>query len=270
MIPKIIHYCWINNDEKSFLPESVQDCISTWKKYLPDYEIKEWNINNFDINKNDYVKEAYNAKKYAFVSDYIRLYVLYNYGGIYMDTDVKVLKSFNELLKNKAFMGFESLNRVATCVIGAEKESVVIKEMLDLYNNRNFINHKGEIDLTPNTVIIKPILKKYNIKFNNILQEKNAVTIYPIEYFCPFNPLTEEMNLTNNSYAVHLFSASWISDRDKIWLILYKKYYNSFRKFLFKDVANILAKIFATYNTEGYSGIKERVCKNLIAFISKK
>lgn len=261
MIPKVIHYCWINDNKNYHLPEMVQECISSWKKFLPDYEIKEWNINNFDINKNDYIREAYEAKKYAFVSDYIRLYVLYKYGGIYMDTDVKVLKSFNDLLKNKAFMGFESMNRIATCIIGSEKGNQIIKEMLNLYNDKHFIKKNGEYDLTPNTVLIKSILKKYDIIYNNILQKKNIITIYPIEYFCSLNGMTGEINVTLNSYAIHLFNASWLSQKEKARLNLYRKYYLKLKVICPSNISDLMAKGLATYNIEGCKGLISRFYK---------
>ncbi|MDY3874179.1 MAG: glycosyltransferase [Megamonas funiformis] len=270
MIPKIIHYCWINDGNEGDFPQIVKDCIDSWKRILPDYEIKEWNINNFDINKNNYIKEAYKMKKYAFVSDYIRLYVLYNYGGIYMDTDVKVLKSLNRFLNEKAFMGFESLDRVATCIIGAEKGSLLIKDMLNLYNNKNFIKKNGEMDLTPNTVLIKPILKKNNILFNNILQKKENIVIYPSEFFCPLNGLTGELKITDNSYAIHLFNGSWISKTEKDRLNLCKKYYFKLRKILPIKLSEILAKGFATYKIEGFSGLKKRIYKKLKYYEKRK
>lgn len=261
MIPKIIHYCWINDNKSCHLPKVVQECINSWKEFLPDYEIKEWNINNFDINKNSYIREAYKEKKYAFVSDYIRLYVLYTYGGIYLDTDVKVLKSFNDLLKNKAFMGFESVDRIATCIIGSEKKNRIIAEMLNLYDNKHFIDKNGKLNLTPNTVLVKPILKKYGIKYNNILQKKEIITIYPIEYFCPLNGMTGEINITSNSYAIHLFNASWLSQKEKARLKLYKSYYSILNKIIFKDIADLLAKGIATYKIEGICGVKNRFYK---------
>lgn len=263
MIPKIIHYCWISENKNYCLPESVQMCINTWKQILPDYEIREWNINNIDISKNAYIREAYNAKKYAFISDYIRLYVLYNYGGIYMDTDVKVLKSFDDLLGNKAFMGFESLDRVATCIIGAESKNYIIKEMLDLYNKRSFVKENGNLDLTPNTVLIQPLIKKYDIKYNNNLQEKDGITVYPIEYFCPLDRLTGDINITENTYAIHLFSGSWMPKKEKERLILYRKYYTKLKKFCFSNLADFIAKGIATYNIEGYIGVKNRFFNKL-------
>lgn len=261
MIPKVIHYCWISEKEDYCLPKSVQSCIDTWKQNLPDYIIKEWNINNFDININNYVKEAYNSKKYAFVSDYIRLYVLYNYGGIYMDTDVKVLKSFDNLLENKAFMGFESLDRVATCIIGSESKNYIIKEMLDLYDKKNFVKENGTLDLTPNTVLIKPILKKYNIKYNNKIQKKDSITIYPIEYFCPFDYLTERINVTINSYTIHLFNATWQDKEEKEYIDLYRLYYNKYSKIYPMFFTKILTKFVVNYKIYPFKIFIKKILK---------
>src|SRR5699024_8907222 len=128
MIPKIIHYCWFGGNE---LSKTTKVCINSWKKKLPDYKIIEWNESNFDINSNQYVKEAYQAGRYAFVTDYVRLYVLYHYGGIYMDTDVEVLKSLDSFLKHQAFTGCENEKNSVTGIIGSEKDHEWIKTLLD-------------------------------------------------------------------------------------------------------------------------------------------
>jgi len=266
MIPKIIHYCWISESKNYSLPESVKDCINTWKKFLPDYEIREWNINNIDINENTYMREAYNAKKYAFVSDYIRLYVLYNYGGIYMDTDVKVLKSFDDLLGNKAFMGFESLDRIATCIIGAESKNYIIKEMLDLYNKRSFVKEDGNLDLTPNTVLIQPIIKKYDIKYNNNLQKKDSITIYPIEYFCPLDYATGILKITANSYAIHLFNGTWQEKEQKEYIDLYRLYYNKYSKIYPMFLTKILTKFVVNYKINPFNVFIKKILNKIYFF----
>ena len=196
MIPKIIHYCWMSGEP---FPELIQECIDTWKKFLPDYKIIEWNKNNFDVNVSTFTKEAFEAKKYAFVSDYVRLYALYNYGGIYLDSDIKVLKSFNDLLNNKAFSGFESKERVGVWLLASEKENPIFKEMLNCYKNKHFIKSDGNLDLEPNTSLLKPIFEKYGIKFNNQYQKNEYITIYPKDYFCPLDGRTGKINRTTNS-----------------------------------------------------------------------
>ena len=143
-IPKVIHYCWFG---KNPLPELAVKCINSWKKYCPDYEIIEWNENNFDLNSVTYVKEAYEAKKWAFITDYVRLFVLYEYGGVYMDTDVELLKPIDSFLTLDAFSGFESSNAVPTGIISSRKNFKFIKELLDYYNDKHFKNDDGTYKL---------------------------------------------------------------------------------------------------------------------------
>lgn len=233
-IPKKIHYCWFGNNEKS---ELVNKCISSWKDKLPDYEIIEWNEKNFDFNCNDYIREAYENKKWAFVSDFVRLYVLYEYGGIYLDTDVEVIKSFDSLLENKSFIGFESLDEnitgVLTATIGSEKNNKIIKMLLDSYENRRFIVN-GKMDLTTNVqTITNKLQKTYSIKLENHEQyiEYNLMTIYPSDYFCPKNAVTQ-LKLTENTYSIHHFDGSWVSKKEKIRIeVIYriKKLLKKFR-----------------------------------------
>lgn len=136
MIPKIIHCAWFGGKEK---PEVVKKCIKSWKEHMPDYEIKEWNESNFDVNMFEYSKEAYNNKVWGFVADPIRIWALYNYGGIYLDTDVEVYKSFDDLLDNKFFIGFEQPHYFGNATIGAEKGNELLKEILDEYNKKKFV-----------------------------------------------------------------------------------------------------------------------------------
>lgn len=261
MIPKIIHYCWINKNDNNVLPELVRECIRSWKLHLPEYEIKEWNITNFNMNINKFVKQAYEKDKYAFVSDYIRLYVLSKYGGIYLDTDVKVLKSFNNLLENKFFVGWENENTVATCVIGAEKENLIIKQLLNAYNEKIFINADGTLNLEPNTILMTKMIKKHNIDMNGKYQENKFLTIYPVEYFCPLNGYTGDLNITKQSYAIHLFNGSWLDEKEKKRDKIYKDFYQKYRKNVPLIVIKIIGKLIATYKIEGIIGIKNRFYK---------
>ena len=156
-IPRIIHYCWFGKGEK---PKIVLKCIESWKKHLHDYEIKEWNEENFDINCNTYVSEAYKMRKYAFVSDYVRVYALFNYGGIYLDTDVEVFKPFDDLLSHETFWGFEQENYIATSTIGSMKGNNLIKIFLDKYTIKGFIKDDGTQDDQTNVAIITKMLEK--------------------------------------------------------------------------------------------------------------
>lgn len=260
MIPKIIHYCWMSGEP---FPELIQECIDTWKKFLPDYKIIEWNKNNFDVNVSTFTKEAFEAKKYAFVSDYVRLYALYNYGGIYLDSDIKVLKSFNDLLNNKAFSGFESKDRVGVWILASEKGNPLFKEMLDCYEDKHFIKNDGSLDLEPNTSLLKPVFEKYGIIFNNKYQKNKYITIYPKDYFCPLDESTGELNITKNSYAMHLFNGAWVPKEQKEYTNLYKLYYNKYKKWHFLFLAKILAKIVANYKIYPFNVFIKKVLKKI-------
>lgn len=214
MIPKIIHYCWFGRGQ---MPKDALDCISSWKKHLPNYELKLWNEDNFDINSHPYVKEAYNSRKFAFVTDYVRLYALYNEGGIYMDTDVEVLKPLDRFLHHIAFSGFENEESILTGIMASEKGGQWAKENLDCYTDLRFIKSNGEFDLTTNVVRITNHLLEYGLKRNNTFQEfDNLITIYPKDYFCPKPQKTGKIHLTDNTYTIHHFAGSWSPKSTKI------------------------------------------------------
>lgn len=207
-IPKIIHYCWFGNREK---PVIVNKCIESWSKNLFGYEIIEWNESNFDINCNEYVKQAYEAKKYAFVSDYARVYALYNYGGIYLDTDVEVFKSFDDLLNNDSFWGFEQENYIATSTIGSKKGNEIIKRFLDSYESKSFINEDGTFDDLTNVAIITEILKEYGLKQNGEYQKIDGLaTFYSQTYFSPYDYINCRKFISDNTYCMHHFYKSWL------------------------------------------------------------
>ncbi len=213
MIPKIIHYIWFGHGKKNRL---IQECMKSWKKYCPDYEIKEWNEENFDINSNLYVKEAYENKKWAFVSDYVRLYALYNEGGIYLDTDCELLGPINDYLSNNAFSGYESDDYIPTAIMGAEKSNEWIKSLLDYYDNKSFYNEDGTIDLTTNVITISNLTKeKYNVCYDGkIIDIPGVLTIYPKDYFCPKDGKTGIISFTPNTVAIHHFNASWVNSTE--------------------------------------------------------
>ena len=214
-IPKIIHYCWFGKNEK---PNKVKKCIESWHKYLSDYEFIEWNENNFDINCNDYVKQAYEEKKYAYVSDYARITALYNFGGIYMDTDVLVYKSFNDLLGNTCILGFEEENYIATSFIACIPKHDLIKEFIDEYENLNFYNNTNSLDLTTNVKRLTRVLETRGLVRNNKFQYVNDISIYPQEYFSPYDYANHIRKNTDNTYCEHLFLVSWLP-----WNIKLKK-----------------------------------------------
>jgi len=214
-IPKVIHYCWFGGNP---LPPLAQKCIASWKKYCPDYTIIEWNEKNFDFKCNQYVYEAYHAKKWAFVSDYTRLYVLNEYGGVYMDTDVELLKNIDPFLKHIAFSGFESSNCIAAGIIGSVKDNSWLKMLLSYYNDRHFIMEDSSYDLTTIVITISQLTKAaYNIDFNNSLQvTSDGLALYPKDYFYPKEFETGKTMITQNTYAIHYYDASWVSKKRKI------------------------------------------------------
>ncbi|GLG91695.1 glycosyltransferase family 32 protein [Sellimonas catena] len=213
MIPKIIHYCWFG---KGKMPELANKCIESWKKKCPDYEIIEWNEENFDINCCPYVKEAYESKKFAFVTDYVRLYAMYTQGGIYMDTDVEVKKNLDIFLENEAFSGFESKTKIQTGIMAAQKELPLFKELLDYYKDRHFIDENGQQDTTTNVVTITKILSSKGFIPNGKYQVVAGVTLYPQDYFCPLDDATGIMHDSDNTAAIHWFNKSWVPKKYKL------------------------------------------------------
>ncbi len=211
MIPKKIHYCWFGGKA---LPVEARRCIESWKKVLPDYEIIEWNETNFDITCNRYVREAYENRKFAFVTDYVRLYALVKEGGIYMDTDVEVLKSYNQFLHHTAFSGFENNNYVPTGMMASEKGGAWVTELLNEYADRKFVKEDGSFDTTTNTETITNNMIKRGLVLNNTYQDfPGLATMYPSDYFCPKDHGTGMINLTENSVCIHHFACSWLSPK---------------------------------------------------------
>ena len=219
-IPKIIHYCWFGNKEK---PNIVKKCISSWEEHLKEYEIVEWNEKTFDINSNKFVKEAYKKGMYAFVSDYVRVYALYNYGGIYLDTDVEVKKSFNNLLNNDSIWGFEEKNYIATSTIGCKKGNKLIKEFLSKYDDKKFIFENGQENLETNVSIVSEIISSLGVEMNNKYQKiEGLATFYPQEYFSPYDYINCYSKATSNTYAIHHFYKSWLPTSVKIKSVIKK------------------------------------------------
>lgn len=239
---KIIHYCWFGNTS---LPDSAKRCIRSWKKFFPDYEIKEWNEKNFDVNCNRYVSEAYDNKKYAFVSDYARLKIIYDEGGVYFDTDVEVIKRFPDELLDSGFFGLED-GKIATGLgFCAKRNDAIIKALMDDYEKIGFIND-GKMDLTScvdrNTLAIKAL--KYDIKpFFKI----GNITVCPEEFFNPMDYKTGKMTITNNTYSIHHYDATWTSLRSKQLKAIKYKLISKYGVFLGKTLycfakINIIAK----------------------------
>lgn len=213
-IPKIVHYCWFGGKEK---PDSVKKCIESWKRYLPDYELMEWNENNFNIDKLQYTKEAYEAGKYAFVSDVARIEALYQYGGFYMDTDVEVLKSFTPLLDSRCVLGMEEKEYVATSFMGFEKGHPLVKQFLNLYKNLTFFDGKGQIITGTNVAkLTKMLIKQGFVQENHYQELEDGIKIYPKEFFSPYDYINCYYNITENSYCVHHFAVTWMSKKEQV------------------------------------------------------
>lgn len=210
MIPKIIHFCWLSND---LFPKKIQRCIDSWKKQLPDYKIVHWNTENFDIHKNKWTEQAFQTKNYAFVADYVRFYALYTMGGIYLDSDVEVLSSFDNLLKYKSFFGYEYTGVPEAAVVGAEKGTLWLKNALDWYDSYNFQNTDGSLNK-----IIAPLIMKYAFEKSVDFklcddEEKHEIDgniVLPYEYFSPKNGFTGMIFDLENTICIHHFGSAWL------------------------------------------------------------
>ncbi|MGK4179957.1 glycosyltransferase family 32 protein [Lapidilactobacillus dextrinicus] len=222
MIPKTIHYCWFGG---SPLPSNVKKCIDSWKKYCPDYKIIQWNESNFDIHINQYVYEAYKEKKYAFVSDFARLQIVYDQGGIYLDTDVELLRPLDDVLDNYCFMALEQQDRVATGLgFGGIAGASFLKANINEYKDEHFIIGKSLNYSTCVEYTMKAIERVYGsldpVLFRNS-KLANTLVVYPQEYFCPYDLKTKRTTITQSTIAIHHYDASWYS-QNKIMIRIRK------------------------------------------------
>ncbi|WP_096435072.1 glycosyltransferase family 32 protein [Alteribacter populi] len=212
-IPKIVHYCWFGGNEK---PDLIKKCIASWKNHLTDYQIMEWNEKSFDIDTNQFVREAYEAKKFAFVSDYVRVHALYHFGGIYLDTDVEIFRPFDDLLHHDSFWGFEQGNYIATSTIGSAKENPLIKKFLDSYYNKAFIKEDGTFDNLTNVAIVTKMLEDFGLKKNGEFQVIDEIgAFYPQAYFSPYDYINCRMLFSEATYTVHYFHKSWLPPMER-------------------------------------------------------
>lgn len=201
MIPKIIHYCWFGRKHK---PQKVLGYIETWKKYCPDYEIKEWNEDNFDVNMMPYTREAYKMKKFAFVSDVCRMDVLAKFGGIYLDTDVEVRKSFDNLLYLHSFLGKEMPFKLSTAVIGTEPNAEWIKDFLDTYKVKHFIWSSGKLNALENSALLTNF---FNLHYPKYLDD---IKVYDIDVFSAKLYSNDKYYISNDTYTIHHFTGTWL------------------------------------------------------------
>jgi mannosyltransferase OCH1-like enzyme len=220
-IPKIIHYCWFGGNP---LPEDAVACIESWKKFCPDYEIIEWNETNYDIKKNSYMNQAYQHRKWGFVPDYARLDIIYTHGGVYLDTDVELIKPLDDLLELEAFAGVESNSEYVALGLGfgARPHDELIKALRDYYDELSFVKENGELNITPAPIVNHAVLLENGYSFSKKVNQCKTLTIFPSEYFCPKDCITNKIKTTPNTYSIHHYDSSWISDE--------KRYAKNFRE----------------------------------------
>lgn len=216
MIPKVIHYCWFGHNP---LPPLALKCIESWKKFLPDYEIKEWNEEYFDVNIIPYTAEAYKAKKYAFVSDYARFWILYHYGGLYFDTDVEVIRPLDDIIARGPFMGCETDAQPGATTIGVapglglgvNPGLGLYQELLAYYEKLHFLSSEGTI-VEQQTIVhhTTALLRQHGLSDVAGIQQVAGVYIYPREYFCPIDTVTRHLKIAKNTRTIHHYAASWM------------------------------------------------------------
>lgn len=251
MIPKVIHYCWFGRNP---LPPLAIKCIESWKKYFPDYEIKEWNEDNFDIKIIPYTQEAYQSKKYAFVSDYARFWILYHYGGLYFDTDVEVIRPIDDIISKGAFMGCENEENNQRAVnpgLGLCSPSGlnIYKNILDMYADLHFINSDGSLNMKTVVAYTTELLLKKGLMNVDGIQKCADIFIYPKEFFCPIDYKSRKISITENTRTIHHFAGSWITFSDIIKIKLYKIITsNVLTKFIYNITYKSLKKSIVKYN----------------------
>lgn len=229
MIPKIIHLCWMSGDP---FPSDIQKCIDSWKRILPDYEIWLWDSKRFDLSTSVWVTEAYDKKKYAFCADYIRMYALFNYGGVYLDSDVEVLRSFNDLLTLPYFIGYESKQYFEAAVIGAEKGNPFIGDVLAYYKDRHFVKENGSLDIQ---IMPEVMMNVTNSKWKRVLineisdfiNDPTIINVFPYDWFSPIDSTGKRyvLRVSKNTYCIHHFASAWVDWRVKLLVKIFG--YNS-------------------------------------------
>lgn len=236
MIPKIIHYCWLSGEA---YPTKIQDCMNSWKRFLPDYDFVLWDLNRFDLKSSVWVKEAVENKKYAFAADYIRIYALYNYGGIYLDSDVEVLKPFDDLLHLPYFLGKENTaSGIEAATMGFEKGHPLLESLLKKYEGRHFHSGVGKFETLPLPFVIRRCIDE-RFKYVSIPDvesfdySNDVVSILPVDYFSPKDYQTRELKVTRNTYSIHHFSGSW--KVNKGFLEKTRIYFRNLRHVLLKN-----------------------------------
>lgn len=268
MIPKIIHYCWFGENP---LPDTALKCIASWKRYCPDYQIKQWDESNFDVNACAYTKEAYKAKKWAFVSDYARFKILYEEGGLYFDTDVEIISPMDDIIERGPFMGCEpsaerkekiaaGLGLAANAGLGLTAnaglpESKLYRAILDHYSNQHFIIPNGSINTETVVTRVTGILEKLGFKGDGSIEYVSGIYIYPSEYFCPMDGLTGELKITKNTRSIHHYDSSWYTKRER----LANEYKKKLIRALPRKMAGHIAGFLAYLKCDGIRGTLKHI-----------
>ena len=235
-IPKTIHYCWFGEKE---IPKQQKKRMKSWKDYCPEYEIVEWNESNYDVHKTKYISQAYEMKKWAFVSDYARIDIINNYGGVYLDTDVELIKNIDLMLMNDAFCGFELSQYVAYGLgFGSRKNNPILEDIKGYYDNNSFILDNGNLNQTACPIVQTEVMKKYGLKCNGEFQIVNGMAVYPSRVLCGMSPISFRVEKDPlYTYAIHHYEGSWVVDKqEKEMMIKRMKKWGCNKKFVYTDL----------------------------------
>ena len=261
MIPKTIHYCWFGGAPK---PESVLYCINSWKKYCPDFEIREWTEKDFDVTQNEYTRQAYEAKIWGFVPDYIRCWIIYNYGGIYLDTDVEVIKDLSPLCNNPAFAGFETHTHVAFGLgFGAEAGNPIIDAHMKMYDKLQFLKEDGTYNKIPSPQYTTQVLREFGLQEDNgKVQDLGDIHIYPHDYFNPYDWKFDKLRVTSNTYSIHHYDASWMA-KDQKKSMIQEARKRRVEERLGKTAAKVYEYIYWSRKENGGPGLGRRLISRI-------
>lgn len=249
-IPKIIHYCWFGGKE---IPTKEKKCIESWQKHLKHYKFQLWNEENSNIDECKYARQAYDKKQYAFVSDYIRIKALYEHGGIYLDTDIEVLKDFGNLLEEKAFLGFENRTTVGTAVMACEPGADFAKKMVEYYQTHDFVDINGNLNITTNVILLNSILESRGLKRVNEPQHIDGIQILERSVLFPKKKSEDDILIKDETLTIHHMSASWLTERQKrrgtskIWISFVRPILKKILRLLYSILGDEQAKSIELY-----------------------